>query len=104
VVAGHGHTGTGATVPDPSVHPAAAPLSHDVPRVAEMSESNDSGPPPRISYDLEGALLLLGVLEDARDALTDADHLAVVVGIEDQVRQLSRKLGFDDPEGDADVR
>ena len=32
------------------------------------------------SYDLEGALLLLGVLEHARDALTDAGHLAMVVG------------------------
>jgi hypothetical protein len=66
-----------------------------------MSESSDVEPPSQVSYGLDAALELLGALEDARDALTDSGHLTVVAEIEDQVRLLSRKLGFDDPEGDA---
>lgn len=66
-----------------------------------MSEPSDAEPPNRVSYGLDDALALLAALEDARDALTDSGHLTVVVGIEDQVRLLSRKLRFDDPEGDA---
>jgi hypothetical protein len=69
-----------------------------------VAEPTDPEPPDRISYTLDGALVLLGVREDARDALIDAGHLAVVVAAEDQIRLLNRKLGFDDPEGDADVR
>jgi hypothetical protein len=56
-------------------------------------------PPPRITLDLDEALQLLGALEDARDALTDSRHLTVVADIEDQARLLSRRLGFDDPDG-----
>lgn len=66
-----------------------------------MSHSGDIEPPEAVSYTLDGALALLAVLEDARDALIDSRHLAVVVGIEAEVRALSRKLGFDDPEGGA---
>jgi hypothetical protein len=56
-------------------------------------------PPAQIRYDLDEALTLLGALEDARDALIDSGHLAVVVSVETEVRALSRKLGFDDPGG-----
>jgi hypothetical protein len=49
-------------------------------------------------------LTLLGALEDARDALIDSGHYPVVVGIETEVRVLSRKLGFDDPAGGTDGR
>ena len=56
-------------------------------------------PPSQITLDLDEALHLLGALEDARDALTDSRHLTVVADIEDQVRLLSRRLGFDDPDG-----
>jgi hypothetical protein len=56
-------------------------------------------PPRRVVYDLEEALGLLGALEDARDALIDSGHLAVVVSVETEIRTLSRKLGFDDPAG-----
>ena len=63
-----------------------------------------SQPPPTIRLSLDEALNLLADLEDARDALIDSDRLAVVVGVEAQIRLLSRRLGFDDPEGGADVR
>ena len=55
-------------------------------------------PPREIWYGLDEALELLAVLEDARDALTDSRHLAVVVEVEAQIRSLSRKLDFDGPE------
>jgi len=61
-------------------------------------------PPEQIVYDLHEALTLLGALEDARDALIDSGHLAVVVAIETEIRALSRKLGFDDPAGGTDGR
>lgn len=61
-------------------------------------------PPEQIGYDLDAALTLLGTLEDARDALIDSGHLAVVVSIEIEIRTLSRKLGFDDPAGGTDGR
>jgi len=60
-------------------------------------------PSEEIGYTLDEALILLGALEDARDAL-DSGHLAVVVGIETEIRVVSRKLGFDDPAGGADGR
>lgn len=60
-------------------------------------------PPGQIDYTLDEALDLLADLEDARDALLDSRHLTVVVGAENQIRLLSRKLGFQNPEGDADV-
>jgi len=59
-------------------------------------------PPAQIGYDLEEALTLLAGLEDARDALIDSGHLAVVVGVETEIRVLSRKLGVDDPDGGID--
>jgi hypothetical protein len=61
-------------------------------------------PPRRVVYDLEEALGLLGALEDARDALIDSGHLAVVMSVETEIRTLSRKLGFDDPAGGSDGR
>lgn len=61
-------------------------------------------PPEQVFYYLDDALSLLGALEDARDALIDSGHLAVVVAIESEVRALSNKLGFDDPRGDTDGR
>jgi hypothetical protein len=61
-------------------------------------------PPRHVWYSLEEALELLASLEDARDALLDASQLVVVVDVEREIRQLSRKLEFDDPEGDADER
>jgi hypothetical protein len=64
-------------------------------------EIDEREPPDLVSYDLDEALGLLADLEDARDALIDSGRLAVVVGIERQIRALSRKLGFDD-EGDTD--
>jgi hypothetical protein len=66
--------------------------------------ANEAEPPAEILYDLDEALTLLGALEDARDALVDSGHLAVVVSIEDEIRALSRKLGFDDPAGGTDGR
>jgi hypothetical protein len=56
-------------------------------------------PPAGIRLTLDDALRLLGSLEDARDALIDSRHLTVVADIEDQVRLLSRRLGFDEPDG-----
>jgi hypothetical protein len=59
-------------------------------------------PPEHVGYELGDALTLLGTLEDARDALIESGHLAVVVPIETEIRSLSRKLGFDDPAGGSD--
>jgi hypothetical protein len=56
-------------------------------------------PPDEVRLSLDDALHLLGALEDARDALLDSRHLTVVADIEDQVTMLSRRLGFDDPDG-----
>ena len=68
-----------------------------------MSEENTE-PPQSVSYDLEAALELLAALEDARDALAESDHLAVLAQIEHQVVQLSRKLGFGQLSGGEDGR
>ena len=65
---------------------------------------DEQEPPAQIRYDLDEALVLLAALEDARDALIDSGHLAVVVSIENEIRALSRKLGFDDPAGGTDGR
>jgi hypothetical protein len=59
----------------------------------------EDGPPDEVRLDLEEALRLLAALEDARDALTDSRHLTVVADVEDQVRLVSHRLGFDEPEG-----
>lgn len=69
-----------------------------------LMPANVPEPPEQIRYDLDEALTLLGALEDARDALIDSGHLAVVVSIETEIRALSRKLGFDDPAGGTDGR
>ena len=61
-------------------------------------------PPKEVRYSLDEALTLLATLEDARDALINSGHLAVVVAVESEVRLLSRKLGFEDPEGGSDGR
>ncbi len=61
-------------------------------------------PPEQVGYELEEALRLLAALEDARDALIDSGHLAVVAVIESEIRTLSRKLGFSDPAGGSDGR
>jgi len=55
-------------------------------------------PPREVWYDLEEALELLSVLEDASTVMTDSGHLAEVMAVEAQIRVLSRKLDFDDPE------
>lgn len=60
------------------------------------------GPPGSISYDLEAALELLAALDDARDALADSDHLAVLVEIEHQVALLGHRLGFASSSGGED--
>ncbi len=59
-------------------------------------------PPEEVRYSLDEGLTLLAVLEDARDALIDSGHLAVVVAVEVEIRLLSRRLGFEDPEGGSD--
>ena len=61
-------------------------------------------PPDEVRYDLEESLDLLAALEDARDALTDSDHLAVQAQLEHQIAALSRKLGFSRPSGGEDGR
>ena len=58
--------------------------------------TDPSEPPASIELSLEQTLELLAALEDARDALSESDHLAVLAQIEYQVRVLSRKLGFDE--------
>jgi hypothetical protein len=60
-----------------------------------MVEPSEDEPPDRIWYELEEALSLLADLEDARDALIQSRQLAVLVGLERQIRELSRKLHFD---------
>ncbi len=71
-------------------------------RQTQLVPVDEPAPPEDIRYDLDEALTLLGALEDARDALIDSSHLEVVVGIETEIRVLSRKLGFDDPAGGTD--
>ncbi len=60
------------------------------------------GPPEEVRYNLEESLELLAALEDARDALADSDHLAVVAEVEQEIARLSRKLGFDRSSGGGD--
>jgi hypothetical protein len=72
---------------------------------ADVGESaHDREPPRHIWYTLDEALGLLADLEDGRDALIDSGGLATVVGIENQIRRLSRKLDLDEPGEDADDR
>lgn len=59
-------------------------------------------PPDDVSLSLDEALEMLAVLEDARDHMIDSGYLAGAVPVEDQIRLLSRRLGFDDPFGGPD--
>ncbi len=68
-----------------------------------MDLPNEREPPREIWYSLDEALDLLATLEDARDALIESGHLSVVMPVETQIRQLSRRLDFDSPQGDSDV-
>jgi Phage integrase family len=68
-----------------------------------VSDAEEREPPRYVWYTLEEALELLAALEDAREALIEAGHLTVVVSIEAQVRELSRRLDFDDPRGGTDA-
>jgi hypothetical protein len=60
-------------------------------------------PPAEVRYSLDQALTLLAALEDGRDALIESGHLAVVLSVEAEIRLVSRKLGFRDPEGGSDA-
>ena len=68
-----------------------------------MDGADRREPPRHVWFNLEEALELLAALEDGRDALIGAGHLAVVLTIEGQIRLLSRKLDFDDREGAEDA-
>jgi hypothetical protein len=61
-------------------------------------------PPRNVRYQLDEALELLASLEDARDALLESRQPGVLIGVEDQIRLLGRRLDFEDPEGDNDER
>lgn len=56
-------------------------------------------PPQAITLSVEEALDVLAVLEEARESFYESDFLGGVIGVEDSIRMLSRKLGFNDPEG-----
>jgi hypothetical protein len=66
-----------------------------------MAGPQTHGPPDEVRYELDAALSLLADLEDARDALIASARLAVVVSVEHQIRELSRRLHLDD-EGNSD--
>ena len=67
-----------------------------------MTDRDPLEPPRHVWYDLDEAQDLLADLEDARDALIGANQLSATMRIEEQIRRLSRKLGFDEWEGGAD--
>ncbi|GEM_PF-1637987 len=67
-----------------------------------MSIRDNGGPPSEIRLSLEEALDLVGVLEDARDALLSTDHLLEVALVEGQLARINRKVGFPNPEGGED--
>lgn len=62
-----------------------------------MADVTAGGPPEIVRYSLDEALRLLAALEDARDALIDSGHLAVVIAAEAEIRTVTRRLGFGDP-------
>jgi hypothetical protein len=64
---------------------------------------NEREPPREVWFSLDEALDLLATLEDARDALIDSGHLSVVLAVEHQIRELSRRLDFENPQGDPDA-
>jgi hypothetical protein len=74
-------------------------VSEVLSRVVPSSQEFRAGAPSGVHYSLGEALTLLAALEDARDALIDSGHLAVVVVVEAEVRLLSRRLGFWNPSG-----
>jgi hypothetical protein len=65
--------------------------------------SGSEGPPEEIVLTIDEALDLLSHLEDARSSLEEARMLSGALLIEEPIRLLNRKLGFEDP-GDADDR
>lgn len=73
-----------------------------------MTPSSDREPPSEVTLTLDEALELVGVLEDARDALFSTDHLVEVplVSAGQLVRinrrRINRRLGFPDIEGGED--
>lgn len=56
-------------------------------------------PPRHIWYELDEAIDLLAVLEDAQLTALDARALALVVVLERQIELLHRKLEIGDPGG-----
>lgn len=68
-----------------------------------MDGADRREPPRDVWFNLEEALELLAALEDGRDALIAMGHLALVLTIDGQIRLLSRKLEFDNPEGADDA-
>ena len=68
----------------------------------QMAVPPDREPPAQVTYGLEEALELLAALEDARDVLSQGDHLSVLAAVEHQVATLNRRLGFEDPRGEPD--
>ena len=65
--------------------------------------SHSEGPPESVVLTLDEALDLLSHLEDARASLEEAGMFGGAILIEEPIRLLNRKLGFDDP-GDVDER
>ncbi len=123
-MADHDQMPAGEQLPQPGHQPAAAAADIDRHGLAwhgrhratvvlldgradgqtQLVSAGEPEPPAQIRYNLDDALALLASLEDARDALVDSGHLAVVVSIENEIRDLSRKPGFDDPAGGTDGR
>ena len=68
-----------------------------------MTVQPEREPPSEVVLSLNEALELVGVLEDARDALLSTDHLVEVVLVSDQLLRINRKLGFPDAEGGDDA-
>lgn len=68
-----------------------------------MTVPADGQPRVETRLDLEQALELLGALEEARDALMTTGHLTEAAVVVAQIQLLSRKLGFESPEGGPDV-
>jgi hypothetical protein len=58
------------------------------------------GPPEFVVLTIDEALDLLSALEDARSSFLETGLLSGAVLIEDPIRTLSLRLGFDDPGGD----
>jgi len=77
-------------------------LSHLHATMSRVASDAPVEPPAAVRYSLDEALSLLAALEDARDALIESRRFAVVVGVEDEIRLLSRRLGFRDPDGGSD--